>query len=65
MVGKHVSAGYSNSDVDQESLFSRKKRALMRSTESGIFHCYSQLEVPSNYSARIVCVDLLNIKAFL
>ena len=63
MVSKHVSTGYSNTDVNQESLFLWKKCTLTRSAESGIFRCYSQLEEPSNYSARIVYVDSLNIKA--
>ena len=43
MVCKHVSTGYSSTDVVQESPFSQKKRAPTRSAESGIFRCYSQL----------------------
>ena len=43
MVCKHVFAGYSSTDVIQESLFLQKKRAPTRSAESGIFRCYSQL----------------------
>ena len=37
------STGYSSTDVLQESLFLQKKCAPTRSTESGIFRCYSQL----------------------
>ena len=37
MVCKHVSTGYSCTDVVQESLFLQKKRAPTRSAESGIF----------------------------
>ena len=43
MVCKHVSTGYSSTDVVQESLFLQKKCAPIRSGESGIFCCYSQL----------------------
>ena len=57
---KHISIGYSNTDVNQESLFLQKKRG---STESGTFRCYRRLEEPSNYSARIVYVDSLIVKA--
>ena len=64
IIGEHVSTGYSNTNVDQESLFFQKRRPLIRNTELGILRCYSQLEEPSNYSARILYVDSLNIKAF-
>ena len=43
MVYKHVSTGYSSTDVIQDSLFLQKKCAPTQSTESGIFRCYSQL----------------------
>ena len=43
MVCKHVSTGYSSTNVVQESLFLQKKRAPTRSAESGIFRCYSLL----------------------
>ena len=57
---KHISIGYSNTDVNQESLFLQKNR---ESTESGTFRCYRRLEEPSNHSARIVYVDSLIVKA--
>ena len=44
----------------KKACFFLEKRALTRSTESGIFN---QLEEPSNYSPRIVYVGSLNIKA--
>ena len=47
----------------KKACFLWKKCTLTQSAESGIFCCYSQLEEPSNYSARIAYVDLLNIKA--
>ena len=43
MVCKHVSTGYSSTDVVQESLLLQKKRASTRNAESGILHCYSLL----------------------
>ena len=43
MVCKHVSTGYSSTDVVQESLFLQKKRAPTQSAESGIFRCYRKL----------------------
>ena len=43
MVFKHVSTGYSSTDVIQEHLFLQKQHAPTRSAESGIFRCYSQL----------------------
>ena len=47
----------------KKAYFLQKKCALTQNAESGIFRCYSQLAEPSNYSARIVYIDLLNIKA--
>ena len=43
IVCKHVSTGYSSTDVVQESLFLQEKRAPTQSAESGVFRCYSQL----------------------
>ena len=43
MVCNHISTGYSSTDVIEESLFLKKKRAPTQSAESGIFCCYSQL----------------------
>ena len=43
MVCKHVSTGYSSTDVVQESLFLQKQHTQTQSAESGIFRCYSQL----------------------
>ena len=43
MVCKHVSTGYSNTDVVQESLFLQKQHTPAQNAESGIFRCYSQL----------------------
>ena len=48
MACKHVSTGYSSTDVIQEILSLQKKHAVTRSAESDKFHCYSQLEEPIN-----------------
>ena len=44
MVWKHVSTGYSSTNVLEESLFLQKKRAPTQSAESGTFHCYRRAQ---------------------
>ena len=43
MVSKHISVGYSNTNIDQESLLLQKKCTLTRSVELDILRSYSQL----------------------